>query len=63
LNLRVGAEYIDGMEKVGPWIEGDEGVRRLKDAPPEEVSLPADGVGDDDDDEFGEAVRPGEVGQ
>jgi hypothetical protein len=51
------------MEKVGPWIEGDEGVRRLKDAPPEEVSLPADGVGDDDDDEFGEAVRPGEVGQ
>ncbi|KAH1362483.1 hypothetical protein KXW30_004494 [Aspergillus fumigatus] len=32
LDLRIGAEYIDGMEKVGGWVEDDSGVRRLKDA-------------------------------
>lgn len=31
LNLRIGAEYIEGMEKVGGWIESPEGVRRLGD--------------------------------
>ena len=31
LNLRVGAEYIEGIEKVGGWIESPEGVRRLGD--------------------------------
>lgn len=30
LNLRVGTEYIDGMEKVGGWIEADEGLRRIR---------------------------------
>ncbi|GIK04705.1 hypothetical protein Aspvir_008799 [Aspergillus viridinutans] len=32
LNLRIGAEYIEGMEKGGGWLEDDSGVRRLKDA-------------------------------
>ncbi|GFF23517.1 transforming growth factor-beta receptor-associated protein 1 [Aspergillus udagawae] len=32
LNLRIAAEYIEGMEKVGGWVEDDSGVRRLKDA-------------------------------
>jgi hypothetical protein len=32
LNLRIGAEYIEGMEKVGGWVEDDSGVRKLKDA-------------------------------
>ncbi|KAJ6094026.1 hypothetical protein N7467_002871 [Penicillium canescens] len=64
LNLRIGAEYIDGMEKAGPWVEEAEGVRRLKDAQPKQVSLQADGFDDaTDDSEFGETVGPGEVGQ
>lgn len=68
LNLRIGAEYIDGMEKVGPWVEEVEGVRRLKDAEPRQVSLPTDDPSDgasDDSAEFGDTVGPtsGEVGQ
>ncbi|EKV08968.1 TGF beta receptor associated protein 1, putative [Penicillium digitatum] len=68
LSLRIGAEFIDGMEKVGPWVEEAEGVRRLKDAEPRQVSLPADDPSDeasDDSAEFGETVGPtsGEVGQ
>ncbi|KAJ6156386.1 hypothetical protein N7497_005271, partial [Penicillium chrysogenum] len=68
LNLRIGAEYIDGMEKVGPWVEEAEGVRRLKDAQPRHVSLATDDPGDgasDDSAEFGDTVGPtsGEVGQ
>lgn len=30
LNLRVGTEYIDGMEKVGGWIEDGDGFRRIR---------------------------------
>lgn len=30
LNLRVGTEYIEGVEKVGGWVEEGDGVRRLK---------------------------------
>ncbi|OQE00156.1 hypothetical protein PENVUL_c057G09535 [Penicillium vulpinum] len=66
LNLRVGAEYIDGMEKVGPWVEEAEGVRRLKDAEPRRVSLPTDDPDQaSDDSEFGDTVgpTPGEVAQ
>ncbi|KAJ6191139.1 hypothetical protein N7519_001160 [Penicillium mononematosum] len=68
LNLRIGAEYIDGMEKVGPWVEEAEGVRRLKDAQPRQVSLATNDPGDgasDDSAEFGDTVGPtsGEVGQ
>ncbi|KAJ5581732.1 Vacuolar sorting protein 39/Transforming growth factor beta receptor-associated domain 2 [Penicillium sp. DV-2018c] len=69
LHLRIAAEYIDGMEKAGPWIEETEGVRRLKDAKPRRVDLPqTDGPSDavsDDSTEFGDTVGPtsGEVGQ
>ncbi|KAJ5361803.1 hypothetical protein N7541_002647 [Penicillium brevicompactum] len=56
LNLRIGAELIDGMEKAGPWIEQAEGVRRLKDSPPRDSN--------ETDSEFGDTVGPsGEVGQ
>ncbi|KAJ5774787.1 hypothetical protein N7457_009683, partial [Penicillium paradoxum] len=68
LNLRVGAEYIDSMEKAGPWLEEAEGVKRLKDT--ERLgSLPqTDDPRDDasnDSTEFGDTVGPtsGEVGQ
>lgn len=37
LNLRVGTEYIEGMEKSGGWIESPEGVRRLRDTNPDRV--------------------------
>lgn len=30
LNLRVGTEYIEGVEKVGGWVEDDDGLRRLR---------------------------------
>jgi hypothetical protein len=50
LNLRIATEYIDGMEKVGPWVEEAEGMRRLKDAPA------SDAVS-----EFGDTVGPGEI--
>lgn len=30
LNLRVGTEYIEGMEKAGGWIEDDGGLRRIR---------------------------------
>lgn len=69
LNLRIGAEYIDGMEKAGPWIEEAEGVRRLKDADLRQVVLAqTDDSGDDasnDTAEFGDTVGPSseEVGQ
>lgn len=31
LNLRIGSEYIEGMEKFGGYVEDPEGLRRLKD--------------------------------
>lgn len=49
LNLRIGADFIDGMEKAGPWVEEAEGMRRLRDALPRP---------DDEYDDFGETVGP-----
>ncbi|KAJ5161745.1 hypothetical protein N7492_007137 [Penicillium capsulatum] len=47
LNLRIGVEYTDSMEKAGPWVEDAEGVRRVKDAgahmpPTTEADAPGD---------------------
>lgn len=67
LNLRVGVECIDGMEKAGPWVEETDGVRRLKDLtmrplprPPGEADADdADEGGDDGDvDDYGDMVHP-----
>ncbi|KAJ5937676.1 hypothetical protein N7454_004018 [Penicillium verhagenii] len=55
LNLRVGVDYNDNMEKAGPWVEDGEGLRRLVGGGP---SLPAPTDGNDDDGEFGEVVSP-----
>ncbi|KAJ5224597.1 uncharacterized protein N7469_008100, partial [Penicillium citrinum] len=55
LNLRTGVEYIDNMEKMGPWIEDGEGLRRIKDRSAQAQSDDAS-VGDDGD--FGEVVGP-----
>ncbi|KAE8412359.1 hypothetical protein BDV36DRAFT_271748 [Aspergillus pseudocaelatus] len=52
LNLRVGAEYIEGVEKVGGWLEDGEGLRCLKEADTPAI-LPAD-----DGDDFGDMVEP-----
>ncbi|CRG89417.1 Putative DNA helicase INO80 [Talaromyces islandicus] len=48
LNLRVGVEYLQGVEKRGGWIEDAEGVRSLK--PGEEVKMQED---------FGDMVSAG----
>lgn len=56
LNLRIGVEYIDSMEKAGPWIEDAEGVRRLKDGGVQTVQ--ADG-GEAD---FGDVIEPSTPG-
>lgn len=58
LNLRVGVQYIDAMEKVGPWVEDGDGVRRLKDTARPVVALQGDGL--DGGDEVGdlEVVGP-----
>ena len=57
LNLRVGVEYIDNMEKTGAWVEDAEGVRRLKHGGTQEH--PAREVGDatGDGSEFGDVVE------
>lgn len=56
LNLRIGVEYTDSMEKAGPWVEDGEGVRRLKDDGAQ--TLPATEAGDAaDDSEFGDVVE------
>ncbi|OGM40580.1 TGF beta receptor associated protein 1 [Aspergillus bombycis] len=52
LNLRVGAEYIEGVEKVGGWVEDGEGLRCLKEANTR-AAVPAD-----DGDDFGDMVEP-----
>ncbi|KAF9890365.1 hypothetical protein FE257_006032 [Aspergillus nanangensis] len=53
LNLRIGSEYIEGVEKVGGWVEDDEGLRRLRDG-----DASSRGPVQDDND-FGEMVSPG----
>lgn len=60
LNLRTGVEYIDGMEKSGPWVEDAEGVRRLKDGRTQAI-LASHGEGDDEG-EFGDVVEPSQTG-
>ncbi|KAG2415113.1 hypothetical protein HFD88_006304 [Aspergillus terreus] len=55
LNLRVGTEYIEGVEKVGGWVEDDDGLRRLRGGNA--------GDGDrralvTDDSDFGEMIGP-----
>ena len=63
LNLRVGVEYTDSMEKAGAWVEDGEGVRRLKDGKAQPGSPPRDDATGGDD-EFGDVVTAsGEVGQ
>ncbi|KAF5856170.1 hypothetical protein ETB97_007802 [Aspergillus alliaceus] len=52
LNLQVGTEYIEGVEKVGGWVEDGDGLRRLK----EGDIRPAIPV--DDGDDFGDMVEP-----
>lgn len=59
LNLRIGVEYIDGMEKVGPWMEDAEGVRRLKDRGAQTAPV---SQADGDDVEFGDVIEPSTLG-
>lgn len=56
LNLRIGVDYNDSMEKAGPWVEDGEGLRRLKRGV-QSLPVQADGA-DEDDGEFGEVVSP-----
>lgn len=63
LNLRIGVEYTDSMEKAGAWVEDGDGLRRLKDHGPQ--TQPDDTTGGEDGD-FGEVVGPlssGEIDQ
>ncbi|PYH42342.1 putative TGF beta receptor associated protein 1 [Aspergillus saccharolyticus JOP 1030-1] len=53
LNLRVGTEYIEGVEKVGPWVEDGDGLRRMKDRP----VMRAGGRESEDSEEFGDIVE------
>lgn len=60
LNLRVGVQYTDSMEKAGPWVEDGEGLRRLKERSASETRVPG---GDDmnsagEDSDFGDVVGP-----
>ncbi|KAJ5544417.1 hypothetical protein N7513_006981 [Penicillium frequentans] len=56
LNLRIGVDYNDSMEKAGPWVEDGEGLRRLTGGV-QSLPAPADGANEDDG-EFGEVVSP-----
>lgn len=59
LNLRIGVEYTDSMEKAGPWVEDVEGVRRLKTGGTLGLSQAAvDSNNGDDDGDFGAVVSP-----
>ncbi|KAJ5711240.1 hypothetical protein N7488_005396 [Penicillium malachiteum] len=57
LNLRIGVEYNDSMEKPGPWVEDAEGVRRLKGGTATLPVAQVDGAPEDDG-EFGDVVSP-----
>jgi hypothetical protein len=62
LNLRIGVEYTDSMEKAGAWVEDGEGVRRLKDGKIQHEAPPQTDEGDNDD--FGDVVTAsGEMSQ
>ncbi|KAJ5490951.1 hypothetical protein N7539_002518 [Penicillium diatomitis] len=62
LNLRVGVEYTNQMEKAGPWLEDGDGVRRLKDGSAVAATAPsADGVlvpPETEDNDFDDVVGP-----
>ncbi|KAJ6145612.1 hypothetical protein N7470_009507 [Penicillium chermesinum] len=61
LNLRIGVDYTDSMEKAGPWLENGDGVKRLKGGGPRDLQHPppaVDGDNVEDDGEFGEVVSP-----
>lgn len=53
LNLRVGVEYLDGLEKLGGWVEDSEGLKGLK---PTALNVTVHARKDDEDD-FGEMVN------
>lgn len=60
-NLRVGTEYLEGVEKIGAWVEDAEGIRSTKDG----SRLGADGDDDGGDDhgvDWGEMVSANIVG-
>jgi hypothetical protein len=56
LNLRIGVDYNDNMEKAGPWVEDGEGLRRLMGGAQSLPTRPDDA--NEDDGEFGEVVSP-----
>lgn len=56
LNLRVGVEYSDSVEKVGPWVENAEGLRRLKDGGVKEI--PVSHLDGEHDGDFGDVIGP-----
>ena len=58
LNLRIGVEYNDTMEKSGAWVEDKDGVRRMK-GDVAQAPTRNDGADAEDDAEFGEVVSPG----
>ncbi|KAJ5291980.1 hypothetical protein N7478_001231 [Penicillium angulare] len=63
LNLRIGVEYNDNMEKSGPWVEDGEGLRRLKDVdtaqPPSPSEADTNGPVPVENDDFGDMIVPG----
>lgn len=64
LNLRIGTEYIDGVEKVGGWVEDGDGLRRLRDGQQQQQQQVSTDVHGDDGNDFGdmvEASRPDEL--
>ncbi|KAL4909700.1 hypothetical protein BDW74DRAFT_42606 [Aspergillus multicolor] len=52
-NLRVAAEYISGMEKIGGWVEDEEGLKRLRGGQGQI------NVGRETNSDFGEMVEAG----
>ncbi|KAL3431802.1 hypothetical protein BDV09DRAFT_142596 [Aspergillus tetrazonus] len=52
-NLRVAAEYISGVEKIGGWVEDEEGLKQLRGG---HVQINA---GRETDSDFGEMVEAG----
>ncbi|KAF3398161.1 Transforming growth factor-beta receptor-associated protein 1 [Penicillium rolfsii] len=60
LNLRVGVQYMDSMEKAGPWVEDGEGLRRLRGSGKTEAGGPAggDAITAGEDSDFGDVVGP-----
>ncbi|KAL1963561.1 hypothetical protein VTN77DRAFT_8006 [Rasamsonia byssochlamydoides] len=60
LNLRVGVEYLDNVEKMGGWIEDGEGLRGLKSASASASARVSSRRKDGDGEDFGEMVNAGE---